>query len=329
MVPPRYAPREQRRLLGAIAPLFRELHYPTTRLAKIIAALLAALVFSSLSLLVVGGFLLSQVLMPMQPGESMRPAAFMGNVRPLEFPLSGETHTGWFFPGLRQAPVVVICHGYKSSRVEILTLATSLQQNRYNVFAFNFAGHGESPRRLTTLGYRETQELLAALEMLSTRSDIDASRIGVWGYSLGGYAALTAAAQFPAVKAVAVDSVYPRPEALLRLELNRVGRGGIPWLSRVAGWEFRALSVFWDDQKEAAESLNALEGVPKLFIVGKDTPRLATLTQELYEQAPGEKEVEVRSRTHMASLVEEERRLYENLVVRFFLRQLPLASAGP
>jgi len=46
---------------------------------------------------------------------------------------------------------------------------------------------------LTTLGYREADELRAAIETLAARSDVDPQRFGVWGYNLGAYAALGAA----------------------------------------------------------------------------------------------------------------------------------------
>ena len=314
----------------AIGHLLSELRAPTTPRGKIIVAGLAVLVFSLLSLLVVGGFFLSRVLMPLQAGETIDPTQFLGNAQTLEFQtLDGAKHNGWFFPGLRGAPVVIICHGYRSSRSEILTLATSLQQHRYNVFAFNFAGHGESPVGHTTLGYRETEELEAALQMLATRDDIDTKRIGLYGYSLGGYAALSAAPTVPGVKAVVVDSVYPDPKALLRLELTRLGADIIPLLSTTATLEFRLFSMFYRGQEEPPDALKRMTGVPKLFIAGDDAPQLGKMTQQLYQDAPGPKDLVVLPHTNMPTLVEEERRNYENLVVSFFLRRLPLVATGP
>lgn len=302
---------------------------PTTLRGKIIAGALAAIVFSFLSLAVVGGFFLSRALTPLQAGETIDPTSFLGNAQSLEFHTpDGRTHTGWFFPGLRGAPVVVICHGYRSSRSEILTLATSLQQHRYNVFTFNFAGHGESPVGHTSLGYLETQELMAALQMLAMRTDIDTQRIGLWGYSLGSYAVLSAAPQVPAVKAVVVDSAYPQPEALLGLELSRLGADIIPLLSSTATLEFRVFSLLYKREPRPPDALKQMAGVPKLFIAGDDAPQLSKMTQKLYEGAPEPKEIVVLPHTNMPSLMEDERRNYENLVISFFLRHLPLVATG-
>jgi len=327
---PRYGRRRERGLFVAIGNLLTELRYPTTRRGKIIVGMLAVLIFSFLSLALVSGLLLSRALLPLRAGETIDPTSFLGNVEilPFETP-DGETHSGWFFPGLRGAPVVVICHGYRTSRTEILTLATSLQQHRYNVFSFNFAGHGESPVGYTTLGFKETNELLAALEMLATRTDIDTQRMGVWGYSMGAYAALSAAQQFPRVKAVALDSIYPHPADLLRRELTRGGGGSIPLAPALATLEFRVFNLFTGSGPDPVAALPQTVGLPKLFILGDDTPQLADFTRELYQQAPGPKELVQLPRTNMASLVEDERRNYENLVVSFFLRNLPLVSSTP
>lgn len=312
----------------AVGHLLNELRYPTTQRGKIIVGTLAAFVFSFLFLAVVGGFLLSRALLP-RAGETIDPTSFLGNVEAVEFQTpDGDLHSGWFFPGLRGAPVVVICHGYRSSRSEILTLATSLQQHRYNVFAFNFAGHGESPVGYTTLGYWETKELVAALQMLATRSDIDTERMGLWGYSLGAYSVIRAAEQFPQVKAIAVDSLYTDPRALLWLELRRAGVGDIPLVGSITVSEFRVLTVLSSARSHVAEALPQTAGIPKLFVVGDDAPGLGAMTRELYQQAPGPKELRQLPRTNMASLFEEERRNYENLVVSFFLRHLPLVSSG-
>jgi pimeloyl-ACP methyl ester carboxylesterase len=326
----RYGRRAERGLTAAINRFFSELRNPTTRRAKIIAVSLAIIVFSFVTLAVVSGFFLSRAMNPLQADESMDPTRFLGNAQTVEFQTpDGVTHNGWFFPGLRGGPVVVLCHGYKSSRAEILTLATSLQQHRYNVFSFNFAGHGESPVGYTTLGPKEMQELRAALEMLSRRTDVDTNRIGLWGYSLGGYVVLHTAPDLPAVKALVVDSVYPRPGALLRLELERLGGNIVPLVIPVAVAEFRAVSLLYGGTQDISADLNRTAGLPKLFLTGEDAPPLASMTQQLYAQAPGPKELAELPRTNMAAMAEEERRNYENVVVTFFYRSLPLVAESP
>ncbi len=324
----RYGRRRERGVLVAIGHLLNELRYPTTSRGKVIAASLAAIVFSLISLYTVGGFLLARVLIPPHSSETIDPTEFLGNAQRVEFQgPDNRTRNGWFFPGLRGAPVIVICHGYRSNRQEILTLGTSLQQHRYNVFAFNFAGHGDSPVGYATFGYQESEELRAVLRLLAQRKDVDSNRIGLWGYSLGAYAALSVAQQSEQVKALVLDSVYASPSDLLRLELGNSGAESIPWLGEVTLSQFRLLAYLYHDHPDPRLALDALAGMPKLFVSGNDAPGLATFTQELYDAAPGPKELLPLPRTNMASLGDMERRNYENQIVTFFLRTLPLVAA--
>jgi hypothetical protein len=73
--------------------------------------------------------------------------------------------------------------------------------------------------------------------------------------------------------------------------------------------------------------LQQLAGLAKLFIAGEETPELARMTKELYREAPGPKELASLRRTNLGLLSEEERREYENLVISFFLRHLPLSPS--
>ena len=79
-----------------------------------------------------------------------------------------------------------------AQRADVLTLVTALQEQEFNVFLFDFSGHGTSPG-VTTLGYRETAELRAAVQTIATRDDVDPKRFGLWGVDMGGYAALEVA----------------------------------------------------------------------------------------------------------------------------------------
>src|ERR1700735_169848 len=141
-----------------------ELRYPTTRLAKILSALLALLFFVFVSLSTVAGFLLNQILHPARTPATFDLGVMMGHPTAFSFTLAnGVSREGWFFPGLRGAPTIVVSHGYGSQREEVLTLVSTLQDHGFNAFVFNFAGHGAN-QGTTTLGYRETAELKAAVE---------------------------------------------------------------------------------------------------------------------------------------------------------------------
>src|SRR5208337_2025606 len=55
-------------------------------------------------------------------------------------------------------------------------------------------------------GYREADEVRAAIDTIARRSDVDPARFGLWGYNLGAYAALREAEKDPRVRAIVLDS---------------------------------------------------------------------------------------------------------------------------
>ncbi|HTP45195.1 MAG TPA: hypothetical protein VMJ13_11545, partial [Candidatus Acidoferrum sp.] len=92
-----------------------ELRYPTTRPAKVLSALLAIILFGFVSVATVSGFLLYQILKPSHSTSSYDLNVMMGHPIPFSFSIPGEPdREGWFFPGLRGAPTIVVCHGYLS-----------------------------------------------------------------------------------------------------------------------------------------------------------------------------------------------------------------------
>jgi len=153
-------------------------------------------------------------------------ASFPGRPDEVEFSVAGlGNRRGWFFPGFRGAPTIVLLHGYESSRGELLTLVSALQDHQYNVFVFDFAAHGANAG-VTTFGYREADEVRAAIDVIAKRNDVDVTRFGLWGYNLGAYAALREAEKDPRVRALALDSVYDYPRQMVKIGCreNRSGR---------------------------------------------------------------------------------------------------------
>jgi pimeloyl-ACP methyl ester carboxylesterase len=241
----------------------------------------------------------------------------------VEFEVPGlGKREGWFFPGLRGAPTIILCHGYESSRGELLTLVSALQDHQYNVFAFDFAAHGGNPG-LTTLGYRESDELRAAIDVLAARNDVDPERFGVWGYNLGAYAALREAESDKRVRALVLDSVYDEPKQMVKVGVERNGLGGFPFMVRSAELSFEYLNYAHRDDPPLSRKLITLAGVPTLFIQALDDPELASITRQMFIKAPEPREQAIIAHGNFASLNDEDKRMYENRIVSFFLLKLP------
>jgi pimeloyl-ACP methyl ester carboxylesterase len=302
-----------------------ELRYPTTRLAKVFSGLLALLLFGFVLISSVSGFLLYQILRPSRSPTTFDLNVMMGHPTTFSFPLAnGATRDGWFFPGLRGAPTVVVCHGYHSQRADVLTLVTALQDQQFNVYLFDFAGHGTSPG-VTTLGYEETNELNAAVQALSTRGDVDSKHFGLWGVDMGGYATLEVATSDPRIAAFAVDDAYADPREMVQIQVNRSGLNVLPGVSDFANAGFVLLNYSFRHVPPVWPRLSLTKGTPKLFIESDDRPALANDTRELFVQAPDPKQT-IRHQVSYSDMSDDDRKNYENQLVTFFLQAIPPTS---
>src|SRR3981189_602172 len=154
-----------------------ELRYPTKWYTKLLMALSALAFFAVLATTAIAGFLVYRIVKPQRTSSEINMASFPGRPEIIAVGLPGPgSREGGFFPGLRGAPTILLCHGYESSRGELLTLVSALQDHQYNAFAFDFAAHGGNPG-LTTLGFREADELRAAIGPLAARSEVEPQRV--------------------------------------------------------------------------------------------------------------------------------------------------------
>ena len=105
-------------------------------------------------------------------------------------------------------PAIIICHGLGANKSDFTDLAVSLMRRGYLVLTFDFRAHGESGGGRSSLGLWEQKDIAAALGYLHARKEADPKRIGVFGFSLGGAAAILAAAGTGKFAAVAADSAF-------------------------------------------------------------------------------------------------------------------------
>jgi pimeloyl-ACP methyl ester carboxylesterase len=300
-----------------------ELRYPTRWYTKLLTILLALIFFAVLATAAVAGFLVYRLVKPQRTSSEINLQTFPGSPDIVDFTVPGlGKREGWFFPGWRGAPTILLCHGYGSSRGELLTLVSALQDHQYNVFVFDFAAHGGNAGS-TTFGYREADEVRAAIDVLAARDDLDATRFGVWGYNLGAYAALREAQRDRRVRALVLDSVYDSPEQMVKIGVERGGLGGFPLMSRSAQLSFELLNLGYRNDPPLSQGMMALSGVPMLFIQAMDDPQLAGITREMFLKAPEPREQAIIAHGNFVGLNDEEKRGYENRVVTFFLLRLP------
>lgn len=120
---------------------------------------------------------------------------------------------GWWIPAANDpesAPTLILVHGLYRNLGRMLRYIQHLHPLGYNLMAFDSRHHGSSDRDGHASLYKFGQDIQAAVKDVQTRN-IDSSRIGVIGLSLGGAGAVYAASLEPMIKAVATVGAPAHP----------------------------------------------------------------------------------------------------------------------
>lgn len=173
---------------------------------------------------------------------------------------------GWYIdtPGDR---TIMILHGAGSVRDNFINMEVgrALAERGFDVFLFDFRGHGGSGGDRTSLGEWEKRDIAGALAYLRSRG-ID--RVGVLGYSMGASAALLAAPEQPEIEAIVADSAFSDLFSVVESERARMG---VPNLFN-PGYVFASKSLFGVDilENEPKRAIARLSDRPVLLIHGEE-----------------------------------------------------------
>jgi 2,6-dihydroxypseudooxynicotine hydrolase len=116
-------------------------------------------------------------------------------------PFSGKTMYGVLRkPTAQKCPVLVMAPGLDSTKEEIHAYEEPFLARGIAVLAIDGPGQGEAEYEIPICGDYE-KAAHAVCDWIETRNDLDKSRIGMWGVSLGGYYAPRATAYEKRIKA--------------------------------------------------------------------------------------------------------------------------------
>lgn len=238
----------------------------------------------------------------------------------VEFPSeSGATIHGWLIPGGKGNGAVVLMHGIRASRLDLIDRARFLSRVGYTVLLFDFQAHGESEGKHITIGYLESRDAKAAVNFLKAESPNE--KIGVIGISMGGAAALLAQPSLN-VDALVLEEVYPTIE---QATANRLAESLGRWskiLTPLLTIQIRLRLGFSASELRPIERINQ-NNAPKLFIAGAED-KYTTLDESkaLFNVANGEKELWIVNGAGHQDLHSFAKQDYEQKVLSFFEKHL-------
>lgn len=127
----------------------------------------------------------------------------------------GQDLRSWYFPNEECSDTILICHGRSSSKVHQSPYIAALVK-QYSVLAVDFRGHGQNAYGRTSIGFRESQDVLGALDWLSQNG---VTNVAIFGHSMGAAAAIKAVGEHhsgrPAVRALALEGVFDSLDIVL------------------------------------------------------------------------------------------------------------------
>ncbi|HEY7417169.1 MAG TPA: alpha/beta fold hydrolase [Ktedonobacteraceae bacterium] len=130
-------------------------------------------------------------------------------VQEVHFTATDGVHlAGWMLTASPKAPTIILVHGFKGTRVDMLPWASFLYQAGYNSLLYDSRGCGESEGWYSGLGTTEPNDVLGAVRYLQQRTDLTNKQFGALGISLGAGIVLLAAAREPALRATVADSAW-------------------------------------------------------------------------------------------------------------------------
>ncbi len=227
---------------------------------------------------------------PNQIPPSKTPADLGLPCESISFSSQGISINGWFIPAVSDTPppaVIVLVHGWSTNAAEMLLLARVLHKANFALLLYDTRGHGASGKDGPITIRKFAEDIVAGIDYLETRSDVDKGRLGLFGRSIGGSGALLATSTEPRVRAVVSCAAFADTEALARDYLAKF---------HIPSWPFSQLVCYFIARwlKTSVSSVapqNRIDQikVPILLVHGDSDRYISPSNMEiLYTRAPRE-----------------------------------------
>ena len=195
---------------------------------------------------------------------------------------NNESTQGWFLKGEPDKAGILLLHGVKSDRLEMLDRARFLFSEGYSVLLIDMQAHGETPGEHLTFGVLESIDAHIGLAYLKGR--VENNKTAVIGSSMGGASALLGQHPLDA-DAVVIEGVYATLEEAIA---NRIAiRLGQPAkiLTPLLSLQLEPRLGISLDSVAPVKAISQLQA-PVLIISGaQDKHALPSEAQAIYDNA--------------------------------------------
>lgn len=228
-----------------------------------------------------------------------------------------QSISGWLARGTPGLGAVLLLHGVRADRRQMLERARFLKRAGYSVMLIDLQAHGESTGARITFGLRESEGVKAALDYI--KRELPSEKVAVLGVSLGA-ASLVLAKADPAPSAVVLESMYPTiAEAVtdrLVLHLGPLGRG----LAAVLLWQIPLRLGASSEQLRPIVEIPSLHAPVLIASGAADQHTTRPETERLFQAASEPKQLWIVEGAAHVDLHAYDPKTYESRVLAFLHR---------
>lgn len=194
---------------------------------------------------------------------------------------------GWLIPHVHPIGHIIMFHGYAAAKSSILPEAVAFHKMGYDVFMVDFRGSGGSNLSETSIGYYESNDVVASVQFIEDNFGWD--NFVVYGQSMGAVAILKAVNDRSIrPDKIIIESVYDRTISAVNNRFNSMNIPSFPSSYVLVFWGsiIERFNGFSHNPVDYAKNVHS----PILFLHGDSDPR-ATLEQvkNVYKQAQSQK----------------------------------------
>ena len=184
------------------------------------------------------------------------------NIESVEFFSRDDQTTlrGVFLKPANPIGTVIVCHGVGANHSDIEVVHQVLYEARFQVFTFDFRGHGLSDGHTITYGLNERMDVLGAYDACLARPDVDPDRLFALGVSMGGASLALALPDMPLVNAAVLDSAFSDLTSMVEHQFRFLPHSLRQVVTQVA----RAFS--WIETGADIRDLSPADTLPRLTI---------------------------------------------------------------
>ncbi len=291
---------------------------------KIGIALIVIVIFLGVAYLAIGAYAAGIVTeIGDHPQFDDTPSSYHVEYQDVQFPARGdETQiAAWYLPNDESTRAVILVHGRDASKQNAISgnlvkLAASLHEAGFSVLMIDMRGHGESEGDRYSFGVYERRDVLGAVDFLLSQGVAPGS-IGVHGLSMGGGAAMGAAAEEPAIGALGLESTFADLNPLIEEQWEN--ESGMPMF--VLPGVFLMNQILYGYDLRAVQPVKEIVQVPPrpILIMHCETDELVGMwhAETLLEAVPSAQSATFEACEH-AEIYRDYPEEYEALIIPFF-----------